>query len=169
MPADIDVQVASQTPNLPSVKQLQSWAQAALSSVEGRPELTVRIVNEAESAELNRTYRHAAGPTNVLTFPFEAPEQVQLSLLGDVVICAQVVEKEACDQCKAIDAHWAHMVVHGILHLLGYDHQNASDAVKMESEERHILAGLGFPDPYACSRKGSGLYTRPGSKATEST
>ncbi len=169
MRASIDVQIASQTPDLPSVKQLQSWARAVLSGAEGNPELTVRIVDEAESAELNRTYRHATGPTNVLSFPFEASEQVQLFLLGDVVICAPVVKKEAHEQNKPLDAHWAHMVVHGTLHLLGYDHQNASDAVKMESEERRILSGLGFPDPYTCPRQGSGIDARSRSGTAEST
>jgi probable rRNA maturation factor len=169
MRAKIEVQIASKTADLPSVKQFQSWARAALFGVEGSPELTVRVVDEAESAELNRSYRHAAGPTNVLSFTFEAPEQVQLFLLGDVVICAPVVEREAHEQNKPVDAHWAHMVVHGTLHLLGYDHQNASDAVKMESEERRILAGIGFPDPYACPRQGSGIDARSRSGTAEST
>ena len=84
----------------------------------------------------------------MLSFPFESPEQVRLALLGDVVICAPVVEKEAREQNKALEAHWAHMVVHGILHLLGYDHQSESDAARMESEETRILQELGYSDPY---------------------
>lgn len=148
MRAEIEVQIASQAHGLPTVAQLQSWARAALSAAEGSPEVTVRIVDEAESAELNRVYRHVSEPTNVLSFPFEAPEQVRLPLLGDVVICAPVVEKEAREQNKTLAAHWAHMVVHGTLHLLGHDHQSESDAARMESEERRILERLGFCDPY---------------------
>ncbi len=140
--------MASQAHALPSVAQLRTWAEAALSETEGSPEVTVRIVDEAESAELNRTYRHVAGPTNVLSFPFEAPAPLEISLLGDVVICAPVVAMEAREQNKAPEAHWAHMVVHGTLHLLGYDHLNDDDAERMESEERRILAKLGFTDPY---------------------
>lgn len=148
MQADIEVQIASRASGLPTVAQLRRWARAALAEAPGRPELTVRIVDEAESAELNRTYRMVSGPTNVLSFPFEPPEPAKLPLLGDVVICAPVVEKEAREQNKTADAHWAHMVVHGALHLLGYDHQREGDAERMESEERRILARLGFSDPY---------------------
>jgi probable rRNA maturation factor len=151
MRANVEVQIASRARGLPTVTQLQRWAQAVLSAAPGSPELTVRIVDEAESAELNRTYRKVSGPTNVLSFPFDPPKQAQLSLLGDVVICAPVVEMEAREQNKSAEAHWAHMVVHGALHLLGYDHQQDGDAVRMESEERRILSGLGFSDPYLSS------------------
>ncbi len=144
----MDVQIASQAHGLPSVAQFEAWARAALADAEIGTELTVRIVDEAESAELNRTYRHVSGPTNVLSFPFEAPEQIRLPLIGDVVICAPVVAAEAREQSKSLEAHWAHMVVHGILHLRGYDHQNDGDAERMEFEERQILDGLGYPDPY---------------------
>ena len=140
--------MASQAYGVPSVTQLEAWAIAALSGAEGSPEITLRIVDEAESAELNLTYRHIAGPTNVLSFPFEAPAPLESSLLGDVVICAPVVEMQAREQNKTSEAHWAHMVVHGTLHLLGYDHLNDDDAARMESEERRLLATLGFPDPY---------------------
>ncbi len=146
--AKVNVQMASEALGLPSVTQLRAWAEAALSGVEGGPEITVRIVDEAEGAELNRTYRQVAGPTNVLSFPFEAPAPLEISLLGDVVICAPVVAIEAREQNKTPEAHWAHMVVHGTLHLLGYDHLNDDDAAQMESEERRILAKLGFTDPY---------------------
>lgn len=148
MQANIDVQIASQSSDLPSIKQLERWARAALSGTAGKPELTVRIVDESESAELNRSYRHVFGPTNVLSFPFESPEEVSLPLLGDVVICAPVVKRQAREQNKPVEAHWAHMVVHGTLHLLGFDHQNDGEAETMESEERRILADLGFADPY---------------------
>ncbi|HSS64671.1 MAG TPA: rRNA maturation RNase YbeY [Gammaproteobacteria bacterium] len=146
--ATIDVQIASQAPGLPTVAQLRCWAQAALSEIGGNPEITVRIVDETESAELNRTYRRVSGPTNVLSFPFESPQEAQLPLLGDVVICAPLVEEEAREQNKTVEAHWAHMVVHGTLHLLGYDHQSDGQAARMESEERRILAQLGITDPY---------------------
>ena len=148
MQAKVEVQIASQAQGLPSVAQIQCWAQAALSRAGGTPELTVRVVDEAEGGRLNRIYRKASGPTNVLSFPFESPKQVQLSLVGDVVICAPVVEREAREQNKTTEAHWAHMVVHGTLHLLGFDHQCENDATRMESEERRILAELGFSDPY---------------------
>ncbi len=146
---NVNVQIASRAHGLPSAAQLKVWAKAALSGMEGVPELTVRVVDEAESAELNRTFRRVSGPTNVLSFPFEPPSPVEMSLLGDVVICAPVVEMEAQEQNKIVDAHWAHMVIHGTLHLMGYDHENDVDAARMESEERRILAGLGFSDPYA--------------------
>lgn len=149
MNASVDVQIASNTGALPSPKQFESWAQAVLAGAEGRVELTLRLVDETESAELNQTYRNIPGPTNVLSFPFEAPAGVALPLIGDVVICAPVVRREASEQKKSTNAHFAHMVVHGALHLLGYDHEHRGDAVRMEAEERRILARLGFPDPYA--------------------
>ena len=111
-------------------------------------ELTIRIVGETESATLNEQYRKKKGPTNVLSFPFEMPEGIELSLLGDLVICAPVVKKEAEEQNKNEKAHWAHMVTHGTLHLLGYDHINSADADIMEAKETGILKGLGYADPY---------------------
>ena len=111
-------------------------------------EMTVRIVDEAESHELNLNYRGKDRPTNVLSFPFECPDEVELPLLGDLVICRQVVEREAQEQDKPVMAHWAHMVVHGSLHLLGYDHIEDDEAEEMESLEAQIMTGLGFADPY---------------------
>ena len=119
----VNVQIASQAHGLPSESKLRRWAQAVLANKKGSTELTVRIVDEAESAELNRTYRHVSGPTNVLSFPFEPPEHVQMPLIGDVVICAPVVEIEAREQNKSQEARWAHMTVHGVWHLSGYHHQ----------------------------------------------
>ena len=110
--------------------------------------MTVRIVDEAESNELNLTYRGKDKPTNVLSFPFEAPPGLELPLLGDLVICRQVVEREAQEQGKPLMAHWAHMVVHGSLHLLGYDHIEDEEAEEMEALERDIMQELGFADPY---------------------
>ncbi|HEX9584783.1 MAG TPA: rRNA maturation RNase YbeY [Gammaproteobacteria bacterium] len=149
MNASVDVQIASNTGALPSPKQFAAWARAVLAGAEGRVELTLRIVDETESAELNQIYRNVPGPTNVLSFPFEAPAGVALPLIGDVVICAPVVRREAGEQGKCANAHFAHMVVHGALHLLGYDHEHESDALRMEAEECRILEKLGFPDPYA--------------------
>ncbi|MBE2894997.1 rRNA maturation RNase YbeY [Spirabiliibacterium falconis] len=144
---EIDLQVAcSDEQGLPSCSQIQMWAESAVSK-EGL-EVTVRIVDEAESQRLNRTYRGKDYPTNVLSFPFESPPEVQLPLLGDLVICRQVVEREAQEQGKTALSHWAHMVVHGCLHLQGYDHINDAEAQEMENLEREIMARLGFADPY---------------------
>lgn len=145
----LDVQRASAADDLPADAQLRAWARAALADIGSTHALTLRLVDAAESAELNQTYRHKPGPTNVLSFPFEAPPGVPSRLLGDLVICAEVVRREAREQGKALDAHWAHMVVHGVLHLRGYDHLTESQAAGMEALETEILARLGYPDPYA--------------------
>ncbi|MDY4594566.1 MAG: rRNA maturation RNase YbeY [[Pasteurella] aerogenes] len=145
----IDLQIASENiENLPSEEQIQQWANAAVRAQTMEPEITVRIVDEAESHQLNLTYRGKDKPTNVLSFPFECPDEVELTLLGDLVICRQVVEQEAREQGKPLMAHWAHMVVHGCLHLLGYDHIEDAEAEEMESLETEIMLGLGFEDPY---------------------
>lgn len=150
----LDVQLADELEGyqawLPSEEQLQLWASAALSGRTdfAEPELTIRLVAEEESQELNNEYRGKDKPTNVLSFPFEAPPQVPIELLGDLIVCAQVVQQESEVQRKAAEAHWAHMVVHGCLHLLGYDHIKDDEAEVMEDLERQIMAGLGFPDPY---------------------
>lgn len=146
----IDLQIAtSDDENLPSLEQFQHWATQAVRAQEFEPEMTIRIVDEAESQELNRTYRGKDKPTNVLSFPFECPDEVELPLLGDLVICRQVVAREAQEQGKPLLAHWAHMVVHGSLHLLGYDHIEDDEAEEMESLETEIMLGLGFEDPYS--------------------
>ncbi len=134
---------------VPDDDTFRRWVATAL---EGHPEpveLVIRVVDEAESRELNRTYRGKDKPTNVLSFPFEAPPEVPLPLLGDLVICAPVVSREAREQGKSPQSHWAHMVIHGLLHLIGYDHQTDEEAQSMESRERELLARLHFPDPYA--------------------
>ena len=120
--------------------------------IQNGAQLTVRIVDEAEGTELNERYRHRTGPTNVLSFPFEQPALLQPPLLGDIVLCAPVVAREAAAQGKAPAAHWAHLVVHGVLHLLGHDHEDERQAEEMEALERDILATLGLPDPYAAER-----------------
>ena len=111
--------------------------------------MTVRVVDEAESAALNHRYRRRAGATNVLAFSFDAQELPSLRILGDVVVCAPVAVREARERSTRLDAHWAHLVVHGTLHLLGYDHDEPGPAREMETLEREILDGLGYPDPYA--------------------
>lgn len=116
-------------------------------------EVTIRIVDEAEMTELNETYRHKSGPTNVLSFPFDAPIELEVKLLGDIVICASVVNKEAKAQGKSSDAHWAHMVVHGILHLQGYDHIEDDEAEVMEALEINLLQQLGYTNPYIDGNK----------------
>jgi probable rRNA maturation factor len=121
---------------------------AALGADHAGAELSVRIVDEPEMRELNARYRHKDYPTNVLSFPAGLPPGVDVPLLGDIVICAPLVTREAAEQHKAPRAHWAHLLVHGTLHLLGHDHERARDAEVMEALERRILAGLKFPDPY---------------------
>ena len=113
------------------------------------PELTIRLVTPDESQQLNAEYRGKDKPTNVLSFPFEAPPQVPIPLLGDLIVCVDVVEQEAAEQGKTTTAHWAHMIVHGCLHLLGYDHIKDDEAEIMEGLEREIMAQLGFSDPYS--------------------
>ena len=145
----IDLQIAcEQESGLPTAEQIEQWATAAIQPQSNEVEMTVRIVDEAESHELNLNYRGKDRPTNVLSFPFECPDEVELPLLGDLVICRQVVEREAQEQEKPLMAHWAHMVVHGSLHLLGYDHIEDDEAEEMESLETQIMTGLGFADPY---------------------
>ena len=145
----IDLQIAcEQESGLPTAEQIEQWATAAVQPQSDEVEMTVRIVDEAESHALNLNYRGKDRPTNVLSFPFECPDEVELPLLGDLVICRQVVEREAQEQDKPLMAHWAHMVVHGSLHLLGYDHIEDDEAEEMESLETQIMTGLGFADPY---------------------
>ncbi|AKA16342.1 rRNA maturation RNase YbeY [Aeromonas hydrophila] len=149
MSVTLDLQLASaSTDGLPSEAQLQGWLDGTILGFQQEAEVTVRIVDEAESNELNLTYRGKDKPTNVLSFPFEAPPGLELPLLGDLVICRQVVEHEAAEQGKPLMAHWAHMVVHGSLHLLGYDHIEDDEAEEMEALERDIMQELGFADPY---------------------
>lgn len=142
----LDLQNVSDWPDVPDQQNLERWVRSALRCEQA--EIVIRVVDEVESAELNANYRHKIGPTNVLSFPFEAPPGVETSILGDLVICAPVVDREAAEQGKAASAHWAHMVVHGVLHLQGYDHVDNSEALTMEAEEVAILRGLGFPNPY---------------------
>jgi probable rRNA maturation factor len=148
MSLDVEIQLESTASNLPNEDQFRRWAEAALQDRGRDAELVIRIVDEEESAELNSHYRGKQGPTNVLSFPFDAPEEVPVNLLGDLVICAPVILREAKEQGKSAEAHWAHMVVHGMLHLQGYDHLTDAEAEEMESLETVIITGLGFPAPY---------------------
>lgn len=147
----LDMQLAVEIENnLPTEDELAQWATAALlkRTQYEEPELTIRIVDEAESQELNSEYRGKDKPTNVLSFPFEAPAHVPIPLLGDLIVCKQVVEREAIEQDKTLTAHWAHMIVHGCLHLLGYDHIEDEEAEEMEGIEKVVMKDLGFEDPY---------------------
>ncbi len=153
MSVELDLQRVSSQAGQPTDDELQHWAEAVLAGRRGHAELTIRLVDEAESRELNRSYRGKDRPTNVLSFPFQAPPVVASDLLGDLVICVPVVLREAQSQSKAATAHWAHMVVHGVLHLLGYDHQVPAEAEAMERMEVDILSDLGFPDPYLNDEK----------------
>ena len=146
----VTVQNAVADERLPSAQRLRAWVRRALDS-RARGELTVRVVSAEESAALNTRYRGKRGATNVLSFPAEVPPGARDELLpfGDLVICAEVVEQEAREQGKPLEAHWAHMVIHGALHLQGYDHETAAEADVMEARERELLAALGFPDPYS--------------------
>ena len=156
IPSDIelqlDVQLAVENDsNLPTEEQLTLWATAALlnRTEYEEPELTIRIVDEEESQQLNHEYRGKDKPTNVLSFPFEAPAHVPIPLLGDLIVCKQVVEREAIEQGKTLTSHWAHMIIHGCLHLLGYDHIEDQEAEEMEGIERVVMAELGYEDPYS--------------------
>jgi len=143
----VDVQVACEGA-VPKDEKFQQWVEAALQTVVEDCELSIRMVENEESAELNSSYRGKTGPTNVLSFPFNSPIPMEPRLLGDLVICVPVVEKEAQEQDKILEHHWAHLVVHGCLHLLGYDHIGDDEAELMEELEKTILQTLSIDDPY---------------------
>ena len=146
---EVNLDVQREVAALPNNEELLSWLSKTLEFEQyGDTELTIRFVDEKESASLNKQYRHKQGSTNILSFPFESPAEIELNLLGDLVICSSVVKKEAVEQNKDELAHWAHMVVHGTLHLLGYDHLTDVDANVMEKKEIKILSQLGYADPY---------------------
>lgn len=149
----VDIELASGYSPLPETTDMEYWAQAALEaaceSSREAAEVSIRIVDEAESQELNARYRSKDKPTNVLSFPADLPAELNLPLLGDLVICAPVVAREAEEQGKSLEAHWAHMLVHGCLHLLGYDHTEDAEAEAMEALETRIITQLNYPPPYA--------------------
>lgn len=161
---EITTTIRSSSPesaSLPNGEQLTLWVNHTLSHphvVNGilasqpslqHAELSIRLVDNEESQSLNREYRQKDKPTNVLSFPADLPDIVDIPLLGDLIICVPVVQQEALDQQKAVDEHWAHMVIHGTLHLLGYDHIEEQEAILMESIETDILSTLGIACPYA--------------------
>ena len=147
MTAEVDIQRATEEPDQPDDDSLIRWAALALRDDPGK-ELTIRLVDAAESQTLNSQYRHKDSATNVLSFPADLPPELNIPLLGDLVICVPVVNREAAEQGKLAEAHWAHMVIHGCLHLLGHDHIDDDDAEVMEQLERQLLAELGIADPY---------------------
>ena len=145
----LDLQIACQTADIPSEKEIQRCLDSVLQAQQlGEQEITVRIVDIAESQQLNHQYRGKNSATNVLSFPFEAPPGMSMNLLGDLVICADIVKREASQQNKQELHHWAHMLIHGTLHLLGFDHINDDDAERMEELEISILNDLSIDDPY---------------------
>ncbi len=145
---ELDLQIACEFDDLPSFEQFQLWADKALSNYRKDAELTIVISDEVQSQQLNNDYRGKDKPTNVLSFPFEAPPGIELPLVGDLIICPAIVLAESIDQEKPFHDHFAHMVIHGCLHLLGFDHIKDEDAFEMESIEKQLLADLNIADPY---------------------
>ncbi|MDE1358280.1 rRNA maturation RNase YbeY [Vibrio aestuarianus] len=154
MSIELDLQLAVESEQgLPTFNDFSQWLNKAVTPFQTQAEVTIRVVDVQESQQLNREYRGKDKPTNVLSFPFEAPPGMEIDLLGDLVICRQVVEQEAQEQNKPLLAHWAHMVVHGSLHLLGYDHIEDDEAEEMESLETEIMLDMGFEDPYIAEKE----------------
>ncbi|MDN2662958.1 rRNA maturation RNase YbeY [Psychromonas sp. 14N.309.X.WAT.B.A12] len=154
----VDLQLASEDQQaLPDLAQLEKWVSAAIIKVSDHKrdlaELTVRIVDCEESQQLNADYRGKDKPTNVLSFPFQNPPGITLPLLGDLVVCKAVVEQEATEQQKPLISHWAHMLIHGTLHLLGYDHIEDEEAEVMEGIETELMIELGYSDPYISEKE----------------
>jgi probable rRNA maturation factor len=157
----IDLQIASENKQLPTLAQLEQWAQLALQTPDSDAEITIRMVDDAESHELNLQYRGQDKPTNVLSFPFEQPDFNDPELaaemaaelgdsgyLGDLVVNAQLVAQEAVQQHKTVADHWAHLIIHGTLHLQGFDHIEDNEAEAMEALEGQLLATLNIVNPY---------------------
>lgn len=147
MGLDIQIQTLTADDSVPEPEFLQEIAKQALNDVSDA-EITIRLVDTEESRELNQKWRKIDKPTNVLSFPISNSDDVVPVLMGDLVICAPVIKNEAEEQNKPLQAHWAHMIIHGILHLLGYDHIDDDDAKIMESCETGIMQQCGYPDPY---------------------
>ena len=147
----IDIQ--NELPTIPfSMDQLQGWTKLALETKVQDAELTIRFIKSDEMTRLNNQYRHKNNPTNVLSFPSELPNeilaQLEIPFIGDIIICPEVLLQESIDQNKDLEFHWAHIVIHGVLHLLGYDHIDETDAHIMQNLEIQILEKLNFPNPY---------------------
>lgn len=145
---DIEIQRACDTSQVPDDDDFQLWVKHVLEFQQRSGSVVIRLVDADESQSLNHQYRNKDYATNVLSFPFEAPEFIEQDHLGDLVICVPVVKQEAAEQSKPASAHWAHMVIHGMLHLLGYDHESEAEAEEMESIEIELLARLGIENPY---------------------
>ncbi len=143
----LDLQIISVSEHLPTEYDFQSWIDRVLSQSESL-EIVIRVIDEDEMAQYNQQFRGKSGATNILSFPFDCPEPVTSSLLGDLLICAPVVEREAQEQGKPLLHHWAHIVIHGTLHLLGYDHLNDTEAEEMEALEIQFLNALNIKNPY---------------------
>lgn len=139
----INIQCVTEDAFVPTPSQIRKWAKQALAGRIASAEITIRIIDQAEMMQLNESYRHKKGPTNVLSFPYGEEGEI-----GDIAICADVVNREAKEQNKTSESHWAHMIVHGVLHLLGYDHQEQKEAEEMEKEEIQLLKKFGFNNPY---------------------
>jgi probable rRNA maturation factor len=151
MNLSLDLQIATDDPNLPTLSDIESWVSLALGKRKENAQVCVRIVDENEIVELNFNYRAKKKPTNVLSFPADLPDYIDIPMLGDLVICAAVVERESAEQGKSRQSHWAHMTIHGTLHLLGYDHIIDSEATIMENLEIELLDKLKIPNPYVNS------------------
>jgi len=145
---DIEIQRACDAPDAPADSDFQLWASHVLENQRRSGSVVIRLVDADESQSLNHQYRHKDYATNVLSFPFEAPQFIEEDHLGDLVICVPVVNREAGEQGKQASAHWAHMVIHGMLHLMGYDHETQAEADEMESIEIELLQKLGIRNPY---------------------
>jgi len=144
----VDMENVSSCTDIPDEIAVTQWVEAALCSYGKPAEVAINVIDEDESAKLNYQYRRKNNPTNILSFPANLPESLELPLLGDLAICAQVVAREAAAQNKDLYAHWAHIVIHGTLHLIGFDHVSDAEAKKMELLEVEVLASLNLPSPY---------------------
>lgn len=144
----VEIQHIDRTIGCPIDSDFQLWVDTALEEIPEVKEVVIRIVDELESADLNYRYRQKQGATNILSFPADFPKSYEIPLLGDLVVCAPVIAQQAKQQKKALNDHWAHIVIHGVLHLLGYDHEEELDAETMEQKEIKLLQALGIEDPY---------------------
>ncbi len=153
MSINLDIQNVSGSDNLPDNESITKWAGLALDKQHQDAEITLRVVDINEGQTLNKEWRKKDSATNVLSFPVGEPIEHAPNLLGDIVVCAPIVEKEAKEQGKSIEAHWAHLIIHGILHLQGYDHESDEEASVMETKEIKILKKAGYTNPYEADSK----------------
>jgi probable rRNA maturation factor len=148
MSVTLTLQNASKTKSIPNKRLFKTWITKAIGPGKKNQEIVIRIVDVKEITKLNKQYRKKNRPTNILSFNFFTPSNIKTNLLGDLIICAPIVKLEAKLQHKTMISHWAHLTIHGVLHLLGYDHKNQKEAQKMEKLEIKLLKKLGFTDPY---------------------